>query len=32
MQCDDVTSGPAEERLQGVNGVPTSPSQMGSIT
>jgi len=32
MQCDDVTNGPAEERLQGVNGVSISPSQLGSIT
>ncbi len=32
MQCGDVTSGPTEECLQGVNGVSTSPSQMDSIT
>jgi hypothetical protein len=32
MQCGDVTSGPTEERVQGVNGVSTSPSQLGSIT
>jgi hypothetical protein len=32
MQCGDVTSGPADERLQGVNGVSTSPGQLGKIT
>jgi hypothetical protein len=32
MQCGDVTSGSAEERLKDVNGVSTSPSQLGSIT
>jgi hypothetical protein len=32
MQCGDVTSGSAEELLKGVNGVSTSPSQLGSIT
>jgi hypothetical protein len=32
MQCGDVTSEPTEERHQGVNGVFTSPSQLGSIT
>ncbi len=32
MKCGDITSGPAEERLQGVNGVSTSPSELGSRT
>jgi hypothetical protein len=32
MQCGDVTSELAEERLQGVNGVSTSPSKLGTIT